>query len=60
MKQADPEQIINETRVGAMRIKVGDEMRREVEVFLRENAEITLKDFECRTSNAASQQAVNK
>ena len=44
VKQADPEQITNETR-GAMRMKVDDEMRREVEVILRENAAMTLKDM---------------
>ena len=30
MRQADPEQILSKTRGGAMRMKVDDEMRREV------------------------------
>ena len=44
MQQVDPEQITNKTRGEAMHVKIDDEMRREVGVFLKENAAITLKD----------------
>ena len=45
MKQADPEQITNKTRGEGTRSWVGNEMRRKVEVILRENVAIMLKDM---------------
>ena len=57
IKQADPEQITNKKRGEAMRMKMDDEMRREVSQ--RECCN-DVEGHECRTSKEASQQASRK